>query len=52
VKDHGVASIPVSAFYEQAPVTNVARLCFSKADATLDEAVRRLARARESTPDR
>ena len=50
VKDHGVASIPVSSFYEQAPVTSVARLCFSKLDATLDEGVRRLARARESGP--
>ena len=48
VKDHGVASIPVSSFYEQAPVTSVARLCFSKLDATLDEGIRRLARARES----
>ena len=50
VKDHGVASIPVSTFYEQAPVTTVARLCFSKLDATLDEGVRRLARAREAAP--
>ena len=29
-------------------VTSVARLCFSKLDATLDEGIRRLARARES----
>jgi len=50
VKEHGVASIPVSAFYEQQAVTSVARLCFSKLDATLDEGVRRLARARETTP--
>jgi aspartate/methionine/tyrosine aminotransferase len=47
VKDAGVAAIPVSAFYETAPVTTIARLCFSKADATLDEGVRRLAKARE-----
>lgn len=47
VKEAGVAAIPVSAFYEDAPVTTIARLCFSKADATLDEGVRRLARARE-----
>jgi N-succinyldiaminopimelate aminotransferase len=46
VKDHGVAAIPVSAFYETAPVTTIARLCFAKADATLDEGVRRLAAAR------
>jgi N-succinyldiaminopimelate aminotransferase len=48
VKEHGVASIPVSAFYEEAPVTTVARLCFSKRDETLDEGVRRLARARDA----
>jgi aspartate/methionine/tyrosine aminotransferase len=46
VKQHGVAAIPVSTFYEAAPVTTVARLCFAKADATLDEGVRRLAKAR------
>jgi len=42
-----VAAIPVSAFYEEAPVTGILRLCFSKADATLDEGIRRLAQARE-----
>ncbi|MBW8812292.1 MAG: aminotransferase [Caulobacterales bacterium] len=47
VKDAGVAAIPVSAFYEDAPVTRIVRLCFSKADATLDEGVARLAKARE-----
>ena len=47
VADAGVAAIPVSAFYEEAPVTGIVRLCFSKADATLDEGVRRLAKARD-----
>jgi aspartate/methionine/tyrosine aminotransferase len=47
VKEAGVAAIPVSAFYEATPVTTIARLCFSKTDATLDEGVKRLARARE-----
>jgi aspartate/methionine/tyrosine aminotransferase len=47
VKDAGVATIPVSAFYEAAPVTTVLRLCFPKADATLDAGVERLAKARE-----
>ncbi len=47
VKEAGVAAIPVSAFYEQAPVTTIVRLCFSKGDATLDEGVARLARARD-----
>src|SRR6185436_19006934 len=37
VKEAGVAAIPVSAFYEEDPVTSIVRLCFSKADATLDE---------------
>jgi N-succinyldiaminopimelate aminotransferase len=41
-----VASIPVSAFYAQDPVRHILRLCFAKADETLDEAVARLARAR------
>ena len=47
VKEAGVAAIPVSAFYEQAPVTTIMRLCFAKADATLDEAALRLAKARD-----
>ena len=47
VKEAGVAAIPVSTFYESEHVTSIVRLCFSKADATLDEVVRRLARARD-----
>jgi len=47
VAEAGVAAIPVSAFYEADPVTHIIRLCFSKADDTLDEGVKRLARARE-----
>ena len=47
VKEAGVAAIPVSAFYDPEPVTRIVRLCFSKGDDTLDEGVRRLARARE-----
>ena len=43
----GVAAIPISAFYEEAPVTHLIRLCFPKRDATLDEGARRLAKARE-----
>lgn len=46
VRDHGVASIPVSAFYVEEPVRHILRLCFAKADDTLDEGVRRLAAAR------
>jgi aspartate/methionine/tyrosine aminotransferase len=47
VKEAGVAAIPVSAFYEADPVTSIARLCFAKQDATLDEGIARLARARD-----
>jgi len=50
VHEAGVASIPVSAFYETDPVTSVLRLCFPKADETLDEGVKRLARARDLLP--
>src|SRR5579863_864887 len=47
VREAGVAAIPVSAFYETDPVTSIIRLCFAKRDETLDEAVRRLAKARD-----
>ena len=40
----GVAGIPVSAFYDSDPVTNVVRLCHAKEDATLDAALARLGR--------
>jgi aspartate/methionine/tyrosine aminotransferase len=46
VAEYGVAAIPVSAFFAEDPVRTVMRLCFAKADATLDEAVARLARAK------
>lgn len=46
VQEAGVAAIPVSAFYEVNPVTNVVRLCFSKRDETLDAGIERLAKAR------
>ncbi len=44
VHDYRVAAIPVSAFYEESHVTSVVRFCFSKKDATLDEALERLSR--------
>ena len=46
VQEAGVAAIPVSAFYEENPVTNVVRLCFSKRNDTLDAGIERLAAAR------
>jgi aspartate/methionine/tyrosine aminotransferase len=42
VTEHKVATIPVSAFYEEDHVTSVVRFCFSKKDATLDTALERL----------
>ncbi|MBX9931514.1 MAG: aminotransferase [Methylobacterium sp.] len=42
VTERGVAAIPVSAFYPRDPVRHVVRLCFAKADATLDAALDRL----------
>ena len=42
VVDHGVAAIPVSAFYATQGVKNVVRFCFAKRDATLDAALERL----------
>jgi N-succinyldiaminopimelate aminotransferase len=46
VAEHGIAAIPVSALYEVEPVHSIIRLCFSKADATLDEGAKRLVAAR------
>ena len=45
VIEHGVAAIPVSAFYAQDHVRSVVRFCFAKRDATLDAALERLAGA-------
>jgi methionine aminotransferase len=43
--DKGVAAIPLSPFYESAPVgQRLARLCFAKNEATLDAAIERLLR--------
>jgi aspartate/methionine/tyrosine aminotransferase len=47
VREAGVAAIPISTFYEEAPVTGLIRLCFPKQGATLDEGARRLAKARD-----
>lgn len=42
VRGHGVATIPVSAFYAQNPVKTILRFCFAKKRETLDEALKRL----------
>ncbi|MFY8039780.1 MAG: aminotransferase [Bosea sp. (in: a-proteobacteria)] len=50
VLTHGVAAIPVSAFYAARGVRNVVRFCFAKRDATLDAALERLSALK--TPSR
>ena len=45
-REGDVVAIPVSAFYAETPVTSVVRFCFAKADATIDAALERMARAR------
>ena len=45
VEEHGVATIPVSAFYAEEKVTNVVRFCFAKKDSTIDGALERLEKA-------
>lgn len=45
--DHGVAAIPVSAFYAEGAVRTIVRFCFAKQDATLDAALERLAGIRQ-----
>ncbi|GAB2570810.1 pyridoxal phosphate-dependent aminotransferase [Dyella jejuensis] len=44
VKEGGVAAIPLTPFYEKAPGTRLARLCFAKSDATMQAAAERLCR--------
>ncbi|MDZ4812451.1 MAG: pyridoxal phosphate-dependent aminotransferase [Pseudomonadota bacterium] len=43
-REHGVAAIPVSAFYETPPEMRLIRFCFAKTDATLVSAADKLAR--------
>ena len=42
VAEHGVAAVPVSAFYAEEAVRSVVRFCFAKTDATLDKALERM----------
>lgn len=49
VEEHGVAAIPVSAFFEGAGAPDtVVRFCHAKAPATIDAAIARLAAARRA----
>ncbi len=43
VTEGGVATVPVSAFYETGAVRSVIRFCFAKSPATLDAALERMA---------
>ena len=49
VERAGVAVIPLSPFFETAPVTTMVRLCFAKQDATIDAGLKALAKAKEVT---
>jgi aspartate/methionine/tyrosine aminotransferase len=45
-REAGIAAIPVSAFYEEAEVSTVVRLCFAKRSDVIEAAVERLKQAR------
>ncbi|HET9427202.1 MAG TPA: aminotransferase [Allosphingosinicella sp.] len=47
VREAGVAAVPISAFYAEAPVSSVIRLCFAKKNETLDLGIERLSLARD-----
>ena len=47
VRECGVAAIPIGAFYDDDPATNVIRLCFAKQPETLAKGVVGLKKARE-----
>jgi methionine aminotransferase len=42
IKEFGVATIPVSAFYQKATDHKIIRLCFAKENATLASAAKKL----------
>ncbi|MFM5950822.1 MAG: aminotransferase [Novosphingobium sp.] len=50
IREAGVASIPVSAFYADQPERGYLRLCFAKRSPILDQAVERLERAKGTEP--
>ena len=47
VERAGVATVPLSAFAEQAPTRHLVRLCFAKRDETIDAGVQAMAHAKE-----
>lgn len=44
IKEHKIASIPVSVFYNQKTDNHVLRFCFAKEDETLEKAAETLKR--------
>ena len=52
IEQVGVAAIPLSAFYAEAPATDYLRFCFAKQDNVLDGAVQRLTGAIEQAAAR
>lgn len=46
--DHGVATIPISAFYAEPNPPALVRLCFAKSDATLERGAEALIRAKQA----
>jgi N-succinyldiaminopimelate aminotransferase len=48
VREAGVASIPISVLFEGEAPTSIVRFCYTKPDAMLDEAARRLAKFRRA----
>jgi N-succinyldiaminopimelate aminotransferase len=48
VKEYGVATIPFTPFYAEPGSPPLVRLCFAKSDATLDQGIERLAKARRA----
>jgi N-succinyldiaminopimelate aminotransferase len=46
--EHGVATIPISAFYSTPGAPALVRLCFAKRDATLDRGAEALIQAKRS----
>lgn len=49
VERHGVAAIPVSAFYAEGRMRHVVRFCFAKEETVLDAALERLSRLRHAS---
>ncbi|HEX9954324.1 MAG TPA: aminotransferase [Allosphingosinicella sp.] len=47
VREAGIAAVPLSVFYAEAPATNVIRLCFAKKAGTLEQGVAALSTARD-----